>query len=350
MGAKMRNEYDQQLSFARQNSKLANNAYTHIYDRTEAMRIDQLEIAQKLGEDYENLTLDASGAQLQAQLRNFVYQEREYFKLFDISKSMLALPYQVSFNKMNFILSKVYNEIISDTDATSFIRLAQGKLEADETFDHFPVLRTKTYWGSNQGTIENAKLLCMRFAFSEESILDYAESSIAHVTPCINLTLPIVKNTNSKFFVPIDGTAGFGFVHGGYAFGGQRGENIKYKFGPEDCSSMVENLLEQTINQSEYTAAKKQFSTLDLLNAWYGNKNLHNLQSVRQDHVTAGDIFLLRTATSGHTGIVIDRDPDDKSKVLIFECARDMEIGLGNAGAGVGSFSAKQAMFLRKII
>ena len=383
----MHSEYDDQIEKAMLQHPLAYKAGKHILWRTRAMQRDQRKLASQLQLEYENGQYqDMSGAELQKTAVNYLDRELEHIRLFDIARRApdgLPLPPQVSVHKLNIILPKVKAEFASDEDGDAgFHQLVQGVFNPDASFlAKWPVLRTESYWGSNKGTIESAKMLCFKFATSADTIATYAKTSIAHVTPTVNLPSTF-QNSGSKFFTNTNVSGvwvpSFGFVHGGYAFGGQRGELKHFEFGPEDCSSIVHNWLDASVYKMPYNkpAILDQFSTIDQLYAWRktqkrglyfidrtpeATKWSEYLKTTIQGQISAqkvkpGDIYLLRSALkingspdthakgSGHTGIVIGNDPDDASRVLVFECARDMEAEdpqkniWGCAGAGIGSF------------
>lgn len=396
--------YETLIETAKMHSPLVDVAAKHTACRTNAMRRDQLKLVNSLRSSYEVQTQDLSGAALQKQVVNYLETELKNYKEFDVARKQSGapiLPFQVSFHKMSFILEKTHEFFNSEEDGShAFHNLAQGIFEPEDSFwQKYPMLRTNTYFGSNTATLESAKMLCFRFATSRETIQTYAQTSITHVTPTEHLPT-IFQNSNSKFFthIKVKGklVPGFGFVHGGYAFGGQRREPRQLEFGPEDCSSIVHNWLDSSIYRLPYRApVHTQFSTADELRAWRqrGQRGLYFIDKnpaastwdeyfkktidkpITAKHTQAGDLILIRTAQSdkdfdshaagsGHTGVVIGDDPVDASKVLIFECARDMEAEnpekniWGNAGVGVGSFSkqyheetldnkTRRTMFLR---
>lgn len=372
--------YDDIVKDAIEKNDLVQKTAKHILFRTQNMKAVQHKMAFQLRLAHENgVYEELSGVALQKKVVGYVEDEIKYFSAFNAEKrtEKPALPFQVDYHRMHVILPAVAASFASEEDGSrAFHDVTQGQFKPDESFDvNWPALRTNSYWGSNKGVIESAKLMCVRFATSSDTIKDYMTTAIGHVTPCPNLPVSF-QSSGSKFYTPIDvkGTLqpGFGFVHGGYAFGGQRDEFHQYEFGPEDCSSMLHNVMESSVSKKFYSAAaSSQFSTPDMLFAWRRHQKAgtfhidkapwsqyvyDNTQAVSVESLQPGDLFLMRKSAQsdgnpdthakggGHTGVVIGDDPQNRANVLILECARDMEREnpkeniWGCAGAGVGSF------------
>ncbi len=398
----MRHEYNELvtrvLTQQSPNGLLA-TAANHIAERTDLMRQDQQILDHILKNTYNSGAHDdISGAGLQRKITSYVYRELKTFQAFDSYKSGLTndMPAQIYNHKMSYLLQSVLNDFTADEGVV--VRLFANDFAPEPSFyAHLPTLRTNTYWGSTRGVMYSAKQICAVFATSSIGCADFVDSSIFHSTPCSALPAYLI-NSGSKFITQLENKSVFSFVHSGYAFGGQRQEAQQYQFGPEDCSSILSNWLSQAQTPSFYRSAANQLSTVHQLYWWRAQQTGHFIidrltynqqiesicniyyksaiaQSAQQKWLMPNDVFLLRTfakangnpdlncAGGGHTGIVIDRDPDEPSKVLIFECARDLEsenpeAGIwGPAGCGIGSFSAnyeqivddriKRTMFLR---
>lgn len=374
-------------------SLLVNNYSAHVEQRTSAMREDFKFMAEDLAVDYEqNKELaDISGASLQTKVLKYIDTEISHLAEFDkarIQPGAVWLPYQISSHKLSFSLPKIREQLTGEENESAVVRLASGEFKPDLTFEEqYPILRTDSFFGSNRATYEAGKMFCVKFATSDKTIADFNHTSLAHISPYDKLPECFV-NSGSKFFTKVNNITGFGFYHAGYAFGGQRGETVQYKLGPEDCSSLLANILYQTMNpDGAYGAAPLQTSTIHQLYAWRARQNNDKMfidrstdgyssevvkywdmilepQTPATDALMAGDIYLLRTALKdkgdfdihatggGHTGVVIGEDPADPNNVLIFECARNLEqenINLeypeqtvwGVAGVGIGSFAKR---------
>lgn len=378
---------------AKKQSLLVHNYAAHVEQRTYAMREDFKNLAESLATDYEqNKELaDISGAALQIKVLQYIDTEISHLAEFDKARMQpgaVSLPYQISSQKLSFSLPKIREQLTGEENESAVVKLVSGEFKPNPTFEEqYPILRTDSFFGSNCATYEAGKMLCVKFAISDKTIADFNDTSIVHISPYDKLPECFV-NSGSKFFTKVNNTPGFGFYHAGYAFGGQRGETVQYKLGPEDCSSLLANILYQTANpDSTYGAAPMQTSTIHQLYAWRARQNndkmfidrsadgyiddivkywdtILELQTPATDAVMAGDIYLLRTALKdkgdfdmhasggGHTGVVIGEDPSDPNNILIFECARNLEqenINLeypektvwGVGGAGIGSFSKR---------
>jgi len=378
----MREHYDPLITASMGENLLVYTAGIHIQERTEAMRNDQLALVEELKVNADNgLLADESGDSLQSRVLKYLKYEINVMYDLDRKNKQLHILDQIASNKMHSILSKVQEEFLTGTES-ALASLALGEFKPEPSFDvTWPILRTDSYWGSTRGVVGSAKLISVIFATTTKDIANYAETSIAHVTPELCLPQFFIESDSKFYMTTANNIPAFGFVHGGYAYGGQRNERVRYKFGPEDCSSMVANWLDTAKKSSdEYQAATHQFSTLHQLYAWRAkqkqpdgfmidrevfHKDMEaHFEGLFQEAITAdqaigGDVYLRRnfnnvngdpdhnSVGSGHTGVVIGKDPDDDSRVLIFECARDMESlntaheEFGAAGAGVGSFSAQ---------
>lgn len=349
------------------NNPLVAIAAEHVENRIDLMSVDQRIIASKLKIDSDNNILaDVSDRDVVARLHAFVNAETQYINAFDSERKIqgVAFPEQISTHKMLLILKYIKKEL-TENSADVIGKFVHGGFEPSESFsDKYPLLSTDSYWGNITSVVGTAMLLGSRFTFSKETIADYYQTSIAHATPCANMPLSFV-NSGSKFSMrDVSGNTYFGFIHGGYAFGGQRGEPVQYEFGPEDCSSIVAKWLHKaTKGRTDYSRVN-QFSTSHMLHHWRAmqtgeftiDRNIYTSAIQNEftaslpsystvENVKAGDIYLMRTfrnsngnpdlnhVGSGHTGIVIDYVPGDRTKVLTFETSRDMESH--NAEAGV---------------
>lgn len=202
-------------------------------------------------------------------------------------------------------------------------------------------------------------------------------STLGHITAIPKFVAldglgPDFKQEFSFYFSDDLTDQGLAFVHSGYAFGGQRGEN-RYEsdkvWGPEDCSSWVTK-----ITQSEF-----DYSTFDQLFAyrlalygegkeyihpdWIGSDKQFALQSLYTpvvienplEDIRPGQIFAYRDFDSpqhqnsigvgGHTGIVIG--VTEASKLLVLCYSRDMPDfeGFGIREYNWQSDDAREMMF-----
>lgn len=112
------------------------------------------------------------------------------------------------------------------------------------------------------------------------------------------------------------------FIHGGYAFGGQRQDNryLQYgsfgkTFGPQDCSSWMSKLI----------GAQTAYSTVDF--ADYKNPKLQRLvtpKTVSSIHdLTPGMIWVTRNGNAGHLNLVTGVDIS-QNRVTVIEYARNL--------------------------
>jgi hypothetical protein len=392
----------QQLVFeAASKSSLVKVATDEIVARTEAMRQDQLMIADKLEHSADNNALiDYSGDRLRTRALDYVEFELRNYALFDGIAARAEVPVlpQIRSHRMRLMLGVFQNELLHSPEADNLIsQLAHGKFHTDDSFeDRIPLLRTGSYWGSNAGVLQSTRLLATRFAFSGEDITNYYPTSVAHAALCDPLfkpTFDLLSQSKSQFLVrlrgnnPQDTLDCFGFVHGGYAFGGSRGEvelplvtDAPKQFLPDDCSSIVNKWLDR----SGITCNRRLSSTLTtaaMLYHWRSRRETSQ-QSVFVDPATytpavsrlyssltavepnqnrscvSGDIFLQQyfnttnkidsaAPTKGHTGVVLGKNIDDPTEALVIECARNMEIEnpaagvYGCAGLGVGIHSTE---------
>jgi hypothetical protein len=378
---------------SKKQSLLVKNYAAHIRQRTAAMRQEFIKIADEMAGYYEeNQELaDTSGAELQKQVLKYIDTEIVNLAAFDKARTEPGASWlypQISSHKLSFTLPKIRTMLTGEDHESTVVNLARGRFKSDDSFFvEYPLLRTNSFFGSTAATYAAGMTFCVRFATSNKNIGDYAKGSLAHISPSSSIPGCFI-NSGSRFSVNLDGITGLGFYHAGYAFGGQRGEPVQYTLGPEDCSSLLANVIQQTTKPgSKYAAASMQTSTIHQLYAWrdrqhndkmfidrrkdgysqeiatYWNSILE-LDTPNADLVKAGDIYLLRTALKakgdfdahatggGHTGVVIGENPSDPTKVLIFECARDLEgekIDLeypentiwGVGGVGIGSFNKR---------
>lgn len=142
---------------------------------------------------------------------------------------------------------------------------------------------------------------------------------------------------------PVEGE--IAFVHGGYAFGGQR-EDTRYlrfgpfgkPFGPQDCSSWISKLL----------GLSNTLSTVDFMNYFdkpNTSKELQKHLSANTTHIEPGMIFLTRNIkkNSGHIMLVLEVEHD---KLLVLEYSRDLP---RHEGFGLRHVSAQAEAHVRKV-
>lgn len=188
-----------------------------------------------------------------------------------------SVTWSLKTNKMDNILSHA-KELLSDESYISKLILGHFP-DAFKSTISFPVLlgSDQTPYGNSQltyfsaaliethltllgntSTIQDIVLTSCNDPFEKDHYIDY--SALLHMTP-----IPAEINSNAIFsqdfsFYFSDNTTphGLAFVHSGYAFGGQRGENrydVNKLFGPEDCSSWI----------AKITGSEILYSTLDQL-------------------------------------------------------------------------------------
>ncbi|MEI6806092.1 MAG: hypothetical protein WCK49_06250 [Myxococcaceae bacterium] len=147
--------------------------------------------------------------------------------------------------------------------------------------------------------------------------IDLDTSALLHSTP-----LPLELNMNLERLSFFYNQTQLSFVHGGYAFGGQRQDSyyLRYgpfgkQFGPQDCSSWVSKLIGST----------QAFSTSDF--AEYKNFEIQKLvKPVRVnslEDIEPGMIWVTLRFNSGHVNIVVRVDLEVGS-ILVIEYARDL--------------------------
>lgn len=396
-------ELNQLIAKAKAENPIANAAATHIENRTAQMRTDQISIQKKIQEDYKDsnsVHAEQSGETLTKQVLQYLELEKINMLKFSQATHPSEKP-QIKINKMflimdrtikaikdpKYLLGPSYNQEFFDNSEILIPYFAEGKQIKFPDYEwNYPILGTDTFWGSNRATIFSNVLLSIRFTTTEETVTDYMNTSIAHVSDS-KLLPPDFLVSQSKYLYNVNGVTGFGFTTGGYAFGGSRAETLlTHKiFTPEDCSTFI----------AKITGSKIPYTTLDQLYAWrflsnvgVVNKNwpksiseeFHGYTALETtEKPIAGDIHLQRNfkitensnpdledGIAGHTTIVIGQDPKEEHKVLTFGFSRDMEKenpeeGIwGKAVAGIESYStiydAKETnkgtrtMFLRKTI
>lgn len=184
------------------------------------------------------------------------------------------LTWSLKTNKMENILLGA-KEFISDE--AKFSAILQGQFpEGFGNSPTFPVFLGdfETPFGNSQCTYFSAALIELNLTLQNENIhiqdltfdenMNWIDSSaIVHVTPIPDPLLldqnviDFTQNSTFSFSDPIT-QQGLVFVHSGYAFGGQRGEE-RYpegkEWGPEDCSTWIAK-----ISGCDYA-----FSTVDQL-------------------------------------------------------------------------------------
>lgn len=184
-----------------------------------------------------------------------------------------GLTWALKSNKMENILQQAQQLIADDT---IFETLLTGHFpEPFQNGPSFPVVigELDDAWGNSQNTYLSAAIIEINLALLDQSshVQDIISDSpdtlwldnaaILHVTP-IDQLVPehaIIDFSPSSFYFSDALTPhGFAFIHSGYAFGGQRGEN-RYEYGkelgPQDCSSWLAKLI-----GTDYA-----FSTIDQL-------------------------------------------------------------------------------------
>ena len=337
--------YEEIIKQAEEYSPLVKKAATYIRLRTRRMRADQQIILAKMQGDWDAGTYsDVSDEAFRKQLSAQITEDLACVQSFDAEIGRTSSKYQLRFNKMSGILSAT-KEVIDSEDDKVVSQLQQGKLPNILGYGTgIPVLGTTDFWGNNDNALITSLLMTMRFSRGE-TIATYERSSIAHVIPTgIN-----PDYARSRYAYNHNGVTGFGTV-GIYAFGGSRTETELpgKEFVPHDGSSWI----------AELTGAPVAWSTADLLcgyrsltgkgaipDEWstsgWGVPLIPHFETtysvVPQEDMLAGDLLFSRTfkpeagdpesnlGAGGNVGIVIDVDPADTGKALVFCFNRDRE-------------------------
>ncbi|MBH1989504.1 MAG: hypothetical protein I8H75_01190 [Myxococcaceae bacterium] len=115
----------------------------------------------------------------------------------------------------------------------------------------------------------------------------------------------------------------FRFVHGGYAFGGQRQDTRFFKngpfgkrWGPQDCSSWISKLI----------GAQRPYSTEDFENYWHIpnlKRLLKPINVFKLSDARPGILWLSRSPSGGHVNLVVDTDPA-QGCLTVLEYARNL--------------------------
>ena len=210
------------------------------------------------------------------------------------------------------------------------------------------------FWGTSKPTYLAAELTFAYLSLenhlhpeTSSSISSFSlESPFHHVIPYDTSILP---HQESKLIYNVAGKpTGYGVIHGGYSFGGPRGQESLYpeakSFAPHDCSSIVK---EWTLPKATANWAKIGMSTFDLTYAyvndatipkeWYDSPDgllPSQYTPVAVENAAQGDLYVIRRncseakpfGTGGHTGIVSNvRGADFRAdQVEILSTNRDM--------------------------
>lgn len=353
--------YEEIIEDATEKSPLVLEAARQISQRTAQMRKDQQAILESFKIDHDLGTYDdLSAKNLRDTAQSSQTQSLEQIKLFNAQLSSTDF-FQLRFNKMALIVEQTI-QLFSHKSFTHHLSQGLRPNIFDYETTYIPIQGSINFWGNNDATIFSNALIGMRLALHpQESIQQYMHTAIAHVIPA---TLPEGYAT-SRYAYNHDGKTGFGVVHGGYAFGGQRLENVfaPKKFGPEDCSSWVAKLTKSATEWStqDLLCAYRKLTDNGIVPAGWDSSVLGQEYrttyetTVKPENIQPGDIYLSRSfntafgdpdtnlGSGGHTGVVVNADPNNPGRVLIFGFNRDMErqnksIGAyGVAGAGIES-------------
>lgn len=146
--------------------------------------------------------------------------------------------------------------------------------------------------------------------------LDLEHSAIFHSTPLPpNLPLDL---KNLTFFLGSE----LSFVHGGYAFGGQREDPRYFKYGrfgkplgPQDCSSWISKLID----------AQEAFSTSDFASYQHPDIRKRLLPKIVQslEDIEPGMIWVTRKNNAGHVVLITEVDPE-KNQLRVIEYGRNL--------------------------
>jgi hypothetical protein len=265
-------------------SKLALNqvqAYTHkiIDDQSYLLKQNALLWA-------ENIPL-TNQANFQAKVLKRIEQDLFYLEKLNNAVSNYGQPgendltWSLATNKMTLILNGAREIILDETHLNN---LLTGQLPFPEGYDNAPSYivtcdDTSGLFGNSNLTYLSAAILTVHLELLGENthlqdiFLDTGETqwidqaAIAHITPIPESIISNQLDSNFtqhfSYFYSDDRTAqGLAFVHSGYAFGGQRGEDRYGEagklYGPEDCSSWIAKVINSDIS----------FSTIDMLYAY----------------------------------------------------------------------------------
>jgi hypothetical protein len=132
-----------------------------------------------------------------------------------------------------------------------------------EEYTKLPEIGPNGFWGNSSATYYSNLLVTMARKPADRNNL-FLNSSIFHITPMEANVYAAFADYD--FLYKNDDQHGFGFVHNGYVYDGDRHDAALYpnpkKFAPKDCSQFVREMLDFG---SQYPTNNDQFRTMDML-------------------------------------------------------------------------------------
>lgn len=228
--------------------------------RQRAMKKEQDGLLQQNIEALE-LRQDISGAEVKRRYSALVSKDKENIEAFNRAikqhNPVIEGEFPIMTNKLNLILAGMDP---LDEDG-SIVTIYDNNISASY---QLPRIGNNEFWGSSQSTFYTATLLYRLSAITETPCVQLMPitSSIFHVAPFTEKLLSCLGTEllTDKSYIFTEGKhTGFGFIHSGFAFGGSRQQqgfyreylpNMEVKYFPEDCSSWIANVFQQTYSSS----------------------------------------------------------------------------------------------------
>lgn len=330
-------ELEYLLQEARRRSEVVDSAYHDIKSRQSKIREDQDKFLEEAKSSHEDV--DISGDELARLTRARLDKDQESIKILTDHISDYhdkpSIPWPIRANKMSEIIEGT-RDLFGD-DETIVASIASGKypLGIDNNPDITPFCTVErpegnVFWGTSNVSFLSNALVTTAFTLlgvtlknlkTEQRSKLFADSAVLYHVPLPDdLT---VSDDYSYSYTNSYNRSIFGFIHSGYAFGGQRENSAQTRFGPEDCSSWV----------AKMTSCRFLYSTVHQLYAYRGTTGPDWIDKCEQELVTTkytpvplveqtvpGDVYFLRAfkkdagpshqqaGFSGHTGILFAKD------------------------------------------
>ena len=324
------------------NSVLVRRAYEDMKRRQVKIKVEQDRLLLMLAIDSDKLLVDKSGDGLARQVRARLEIDEVALKSFNTqiasSVSLSQIPFEIRNHKMLEIIQGTRE--FFGADESVIATLVSGKLPIG--IDNNPAVTPflmedrpegSNFWGTSIVSYLSNALVTLNFTAQNVCLqtlptaarLDLFQNSALFRLSLLPKDLQVIRDYSYSYLQ--EDSNYFGFIHSGYAFGGQRESKRQDDYGPEDCSSWVakmtgSKLLYSTINQL-YTF-RSQVS--GLWNMAEVNRDEYDVMNTLYSPVTSaeqirpGDIYFIRTfkkeagpsvqqeGYAGHTGILFTKD------------------------------------------